>query len=236
MPNKEINEIDAKLNKETSIKIKNAKKDFRYLINRGYKKDYALNVVCNHYKISKEDRLKIIRTTHTDDEIKTVKNKLIDIEKLSNKELNIDGYNVLIGIEALLKNNVVLCDDGIYRDFMGVYGNYRINPNTERAMNLLLNLFKKYNIKPIFYFDAQVSKSGELSKKIRNLMKKYNIDGKVFCVKNCDYMLMNKEVVATSDSIIIKNKKVKYVIDLVSEIKDKWEIGNLNKKYEQHGD
>ena len=76
----------------------------------------------------------------------SVKNKLIDIEKLSNKELNIDGYNVLIGIEAFLKDNVVLCDDGIYRDFMGIYGNYKINPNTERALNLLLKLFKKYDI------------------------------------------------------------------------------------------
>lgn len=219
MPNKEINEkIDTKLNKEISIKIKDAIKDFRYLINRGYKKDYALNVVCNHYKIPKEDRLKIIRTTHTDEEIKTVKNKLINIEKLLNKELNIDGYNVLIGIEAFLKNNVVLCDDGIYRDFMGIYGNYKINPYTEKALNLLMRLFKKYGIKPVFYFDAQVLKSGELSKKIRNLMKKYGIDGKVFCVKNCDYILMDKESVATSDSIIIKNKKVKYVIDLVKEL------------------
>jgi len=184
MPNEKINErIDAKLNKETSIKIKDAINDFRYLINRGYKKDYALNVVCNHYKIPKEDRLKIIRTTHTDEEIKTVKNKLIDIKKLSNKEINIDGYNVLIGVEALLKNNVVLCDDGIYRDFMGIYGNYKINPYTEKALNLLMRLFKKYSINPIFYFDAQVSKSGELSKKIRNLMKKYGIDGKVSVLK-----------------------------------------------------
>ena len=211
------NKIDNKIN----IKINDAKKDFRYLINRGYKKDYALNVVCNHYKIPKEDRLKIIRTTHTDEEIKTVKNKLVNIRKLFDKELNIDGYNVLIGIEAFLKDNIVLCDDGIYRDFMGIYGNYKINPNTEKAINLLLKLFKKYDIKPIFYFDAQVSKSGELSKKIRNLMEEYNIDGKVFCVKNCDYVLMNKEAVATSDSIIIKNKKVKYVIDLVRELKDK---------------
>ena len=154
----------------------------------------------------------------------SVKNKLIDIEKLSNKELNIDGYNVLIGIEALLKNNVVLCDDGIYRDFMGIYGNYKINPDTERALNLLMGLFKKYDIKPIFYFDAQVSKSGELSKKIRSLMEKYNINGKVFCVKNCDYILMNKEAVATSDSIIIKNKKVKYVIDLIRELRDNKKI------------
>ncbi|WP_421078243.1 DUF434 domain-containing protein [Methanothermococcus sp. Ax23] len=46
MSHKEINEkIGAKLNKEISVKIKDAKKDFRYLINRGYKKDYALNVV-----------------------------------------------------------------------------------------------------------------------------------------------------------------------------------------------
>ena len=139
------NKIDNKIN----IKINDAKKDFKYLINRGYKKDYALNVVCNHYKIPKEDRLKIIRTTHTDEEIKTVKNKLVNIRKLFDKELNIDGYNVLIGIEAFLKDNIVLCDDGIYRDFMGIYGNYKINPNTERALNLLLKLFKVFGNAPI---------------------------------------------------------------------------------------
>ena len=30
---------------------------------------------------------------------------------------------------------------------------------------------------------------------------------------------MDKEAVATSDSIIIKNKKVKYVVDLVKELR-----------------
>ncbi|WP_456416917.1 DUF434 domain-containing protein [Methanocaldococcus sp.] len=200
------------------MSIEKAKEDFRYLINRGYKKDVALNFVANHYKLSKEDRLRIIRTTHTDEEIKITKSKLKRLSDIKGKTLYIDGFNVLIGLEALIKGNkVVLCDDNIYRDFEKVYGKYKINEYSVKAISLLLKILKEYDIKPIIYLDAQVSKSGMLAKNIREKMKDYNIVGEVHCVKNCDYNLKNKEIVATSDSIIIKSKNVKYIVDLVAE-------------------
>ncbi|CAB3287812.1 conserved protein of unknown function [Methanocaldococcus lauensis] len=200
------------------MSIEKAKEDFRYLINRGYKKDVALNFVANHYKLSKEDRLRIIRTTHTDEEIKITKSKLKRLSDIKGKTLYIDGFNVLIGLEALIKGNkVVLCDDNIYRDFEKVYGKYIINEYSIKAISLLLKILKEYDIKPIIYLDAQVSKSGMLAKNIREKMKDYNIVGEVHCVKNCDYILKNKEIVATSDSVIIKSKNVKYIVDLVAE-------------------
>ncbi|WP_048055542.1 DUF434 domain-containing protein [Methanotorris igneus] len=204
--------------------IEEAKKDFKYLIDRGYRKEYALNVVCNHYRIPKNERIKIIRTVHSEEEIKIIKSKLISIEdlkKLKSKEIeiNIDGYNVLIGVEAFLKGRVILCDDGIYRDFEGVYGKYKMSEYTEKSLNLLLKLFKKHNIKPTFYFDAQVSKSGELSKMTKNFMEENNINGDAICTKHCDKTLKEKEVVATSDTIIIKSPKVRYVVDLIKELK-----------------
>ena len=121
-------------------------------------------------------------------------------------------------MEALIKGNeVILCDDNIYRDFENVYGKYKINEYTEKAISLLLEILKHYKVKAIIYLDAQVSKSGILAKRIRERMKELGIDGEVFCVKNCDYELKHKEVVATSDSIIIKSDNVKYVVDLIAE-------------------
>jgi len=202
--------------------IEEAKKDFKYLIDRGYKKEYALNMVCNHYKIPKDERIKIIRTVHSEEEIKIIKSKLIsikDLKKLNKSTINIDGYNVLIGVEAFLKGRVILCDDGIYRDFESIYGKYKMSEYTKKSLNLLLKLFKKHNIKPIFYFDAQVSKSGELAKIVRDLMKKEGIEGNALCIKNCDKTLKEKEIVATSDTIIIKSPKVRYVVDLIKEVK-----------------
>ncbi|MEO2117696.1 MAG: DUF434 domain-containing protein [Methanocaldococcus sp.] len=201
--------------------IEKAKEDFRYLINRGYKKDVALNFVANHYKLSKEDRVKIIRTTHSDKEIELTKRKLKKLKDFDGKTIYIDGFNVLIGLEALIKgHDVVLCDDNIYRDFESVYGKYKINKYTDKVISLLLEILKYYNVKAVIYLDAQVSKSGMLAKKIREMMKAFDIEGEVFCVKNCDYELKNKEVVATSDSVIIKSENVKYVIDLISEAMD----------------
>ncbi|ADC69864.1 protein of unknown function DUF434 [Methanocaldococcus sp. FS406-22] len=201
------------------MSIERAKEDFRYLINRGYKKDVALNFVANHYKLSKEDRIRIIRTTHSDKEIELTKRKLKKLKDFKGKTIYIDGFNVLIGLEALIKGNkVILCDDNIYRDFENVYGKYKINEYTEKAISLLLEILKHYNVKAVIYLDAQVSKSGILAKKIREKMKALGIEGEVFCVKNCDYELKNKEVVATSDSVIIKSDNVKYVVDLIAEV------------------
>ena len=200
------------------MSIKKAIEDFKYLINRGYKKDVALNFVANHYKLSKEDRIRIIRTTHSDKEIELTKRKLKRLKDFKGKTIYIDGFNVLIGLEALIKGNeVILCDDNIYRDFENVYGKYKINEYTEKAISLLLEILKHYKVRAIIYLDAQVSKSGILAKRIRERMKELGIDGDVFCVKNCDYELKHKEVVATSDSIIIKSDNVKYVVDLIAE-------------------
>ncbi|XRP97632.1 DUF434 domain-containing protein [Methanocaldococcus sp. 16A] len=200
------------------MSIKMAKEDFKYLINRGYKKDVALNFVANHYKLSREDRLKIVRTTHTDEEIKLTKSKLKKLKDIERETLYIDGFNVLIGLEALIKGHeVVLCDDNIYRDFENVYGKYKINEYTDKVIEILLKILKRYNIKVVIYLDAQVSKSGILAKRIREKMKAFDIEGEVFCVKNCDYELKHKEVVATSDSVIIKSENVKYVVDLIAE-------------------
>jgi hypothetical protein len=200
------------------MSIERAIEDFRYLINRGYKKDVALNFVANHYKLSKEDRLKIIRTTHSDEEINLTKRKLKRLKDFEGKTIYIDGFNVLIGLEALIKGHeIVLCDDNIYRDFENVYGKYKINNYTDKAIELLLEILKHYKVRAIIYLDAQVSKSGILAKRIRERMKGLGIDGDVFCVKNCDYELKHKDVVATSDSIIIKSDNVKYVVDLIAE-------------------
>ncbi|XRO75659.1 DUF434 domain-containing protein [Methanocaldococcus sp. 28A] len=214
------------------MSIEKAIEDFRYLINRGYKKDIALNFVANHYKLSREDRLKIVRTTHTDEEIKLTKSKLKKLKDIKRETLYIDGFNVLIGLEALIKgNDIILCDDNIYRDFENVYGNYKINEYIDKVIEILLKILKPYNIKVVIYLDSQVSKSGILAKKIREKMKAFDIEGEVFCVKNCDYELKHKEVVATSDSVIIKSENVKYVVDLIAEAIEYLKKNNSTKNY-----
>ena len=42
------------------MSIERAIEDFRYLINRGYRKDVALNFVANHYKLSRRIGSKLL--------------------------------------------------------------------------------------------------------------------------------------------------------------------------------
>ncbi|XRO77871.1 DUF5616 domain-containing protein [Methanocaldococcus sp. 10A] len=115
------------------------------------------------------------------------------------------------------EHEIILCDDNIYRDFENVYGKYKLSNFTNKSICLLLEILKQYDIKFVIYLDAQVSKSGELAKIIREKIKKKNLKGEVFCIKTCDYELKHKNIVATSDSAIIKSKDVKYVIDFIAE-------------------
>ncbi|WP_423792027.1 DUF434 domain-containing protein [Methanocaldococcus indicus] len=194
-----------------SNKIEDAKKDFKYLIDRGYKKKVAINFVGNHYKLTKEERDKILRSIHTDEEIKITKKKLTKLEDVDN--LAIDGFNVLITIKALLAGRAFLCDDNIYRDLER--GKYKIS-DFLKVIDILSDILKdKIRDKKVeVYLDAQKSRSGDLAK----ILKERGFN--VFCVKNVDYILKNKEVVATSDSIIIKSENVKKVVDLAKEVKD----------------
>ncbi len=187
--------------------MKNASLDLRFLLNRDYDKARAIKFVGNKYQLDKSERHILYRALYSDDEINAIKKKLMPFEQISGKHLVIDGYNVLITVESILKNKTIIdCDDGVIRDVSGVFGSHVITSVTNNSLNLILSQFAENPPKLLqFFFDSQVSKSGELSQIIREKMNELNLSGEAKTVKQVDTTLkrLNCDIVATSDTIII---------------------------------
>ncbi len=199
--------------------LQKAAEDFRYLLNRGYPRKTALELVGNRYGLTSDERHLLHRGIFSDADSKSRRKRKIPIERIRNKDLSIDGYNVIITIEAGLSGRpLILGDDGFIRDISGLSGNFKKTERTEEALQLILDIVKR--VKPrktLFLFDSPISMSGELAQEVRDLLKKENLLGDARAVKVPEKILIGfPGVIATSDTAIIDQSKE--VVDLAGDI------------------
>ena len=191
--------------------------DLRFLLDRNYKKEPAIRIVADKYRLTKKQRNFLLRAIFSEKEAEEHRKKLTASAR--GKDLIVDGYNVLITVESLLKKKeLFLSDDGFVRDVSATFGKYRISRTTPKAIEKILNALKAHRPKSvIFIFDSQVSFSGELCKMFREKMSEMGIKGDARTSENADYTIMkSKGIVCTSDRAIIK--KVEKVLDLAGHV------------------
>lgn len=193
------------------MSLHHASKDLKYLLNRGYNKTSALTFVCNHYQLKQKDRHFLARAIFSDDLVTTILEKRLPIEDIRGEDVVIDGFNVLITTEAVLKNEAFLCDDSVVRDIQGVFGKYKITETTQHALHEIFSTLTAYPPRTVtFYFDKQVSHSGDLCAHVR---KKFLCE----TVTHVDLHLATlNRITATSDSILIQ--KLDHFVDIPFEI------------------
>jgi len=202
-------------------KLKEAAFDLRFLLNRGYRKKGALQFVANKYVLNKDERNYLARSIFSDLISKKRQEKIIDISKIKDEFLLVDGYNVLITVESLYNedyDSIILCDDMVIRDLNAVFGKYKFNHATEMALNKILDLISLCDPSyTYFFFDSPVSFSGKLAGLTKKIMAGYNLPGNVCLSKTVDTEIimlskLKNAVVATGDSVIID--KVDRVVDI----------------------
>ncbi len=190
----------------TSNGLQEAAKDFRYLLNRGYPRKISLELVGNRYQLTSDERHLLHRGVFPDADAERRQKRIIPTHKIQNRDLAIDGYNVLITIEASLSGrSLILGDDGFIRDISGLSGNFKKTEKSVEALQLILRTLKK--AKPshtLFLFDAPISKSGRLALEVRNLLKIENLSGDAMAVNVPEKILIGfPGIIATSDTAII---------------------------------
>ncbi len=199
--------------------LQKAAEDFRYLLNQGYSRKASLELVGNHYQLRADHRHLLHRGVFADLEARSRRGKKISAKDLFQRDLAIDGHNVLITIEAGLTGRpLILADDGFVRDISGLSGSFKMTETTEKAIRLIIHALK--NMKPrqtLFLFDAPISRSGKLAEEIRDRLKQANLPGEAKAVKVPEKILIGfPGVVATSDTAIINASKK--VLDLAGYI------------------
>ena len=114
-----------------------ASRHINYLINEGYDLKSASTFVGNHFLLSERQRLAIVRSLATKEQLETRGRK----EKETGTEVWVDGFNMIITLEVLFCDSILFtCMDGTIRDLAALRGTYRIIPETTDATSMLLDV------------------------------------------------------------------------------------------------
>jgi len=192
--------------------------DLRYLLDQGYPCGSAVNFVSNHYRLPLRERHLLARCVFSKKEAVEHRQKIVRAGTVRGKSLSVDGYNVIITLESILKGKqVVRCDDGFMRDLRAIFGKYRASRETERAIEEVLKAVAKARpSKVAVFFDKQVSRSGELAGKVRRGLRELGLKGDSQAVGGVDFRLRGFDVAASSDRAVIKRAKA--VWDIPAEL------------------
>ena len=158
-------------NKEI-IKLSKAKEEIEWLINRDYKIDSVVNFVGDRYQFSLRQRNALKRAICTEGKKLLRKSKLLDVNKINEDTIYIDGFNLIITLEvALSKGTLIRGSDGCIRDLAGLRGTYKLIDKTDYAIELIEKFLDEKGVpSAIFYLDSPVSNSGNLKLKILDII------------------------------------------------------------------
>ena len=184
-------------------KMRTASRHVEYLINEGYDLKQAATFVGNHLLLSERQRLAIMRSLATEEQL--VERRRKEVSAISGKDVFIVGFNIIIMLEVLLSDSILFaCMDGTIRDLAALRGTYRIIPETQGAVRLLLETLRKMEVRAAhILLDEPISKSGRLKVLIAKNGVEYPFDPDIQILRDVDRALWEQENVITTDSVIL---------------------------------
>ena len=211
---------DAKLfAPEIVPQLREAAADFSLLLSKGYAEKSSLKLVGDKFSLTERQRLAIMRCSCSDQQLESRKERCVDIKKLPDKSVAIDGYNLLITIEAAMSGGILFRGrDGCLRDLASIHGTYRKVEETIPAIELIGSFLQESGIENVLWLlDSPVSNSGRLKKLISEISAEHSWNYEVKLSISPDAELIKSDIpVVTSDSVILD--KCKKWINLANEI------------------
>jgi hypothetical protein len=181
--------------------LRDAVNELSWLLTRNYSMKGAVKLVGDRHALTDRQRLALSRAACSDQSKAQRAGTRVEIEELEEADLIIDGFNLIITIEAALSGGVLFrCRDGCIRDLSSVHGSYRSVDETEVAIQLIgesLSALKAESVS--WLLDRPVSNSGRLAKAIRDRAAQNGWPWTVETVFNPD-----REIVS-SDRIVISS-------------------------------
>jgi hypothetical protein len=187
-------------------KLRRAVTELSWLLSRGYNMTSSLKLVGDRHGLRERQRLAVCRSSCSDQDRQRRKDHCISVEQLRNQSVIVDGFNVMITVEAALSRGPLLIGvDGCIRDLSSVHGSYRSVEETDRAISLIGETFQVLGASSVLWLlDRPVSNSGRLASKIAALAIQRDWPWQVEVVFNPDAMIASSPAVAiTSDSSVL---------------------------------
>jgi hypothetical protein len=185
--------------------LRAAEADYAWLLSCGYAENSALKLVGDRHRLVQRQRVAVARSACSDDELAGRRGRERAAAKLAG-ELLIDGFNVLVTVEAALAGGVILvARDGCFRDLASIHGTYRRAAETDRALELIGETLHELQVPRCrWLLDSPVSNSGRLAHWMRQVAQHRGWPWTVELVPNPDAVLaIAAATVATADSVVL---------------------------------
>lgn len=188
--------------------LQTATHDLAWLLSRGYAMPSSLKLVGDRYGLQERQRTAMSRVVCTDQALLQRRQTLLPWDGLRDAEVAIDGFNLLITIEAAMGGGLIMqCRDGCLRDLASLHGSYRAVEETSPALELIgstLDAVAPRSVK--WLLDSPVSNSGRLAQRLRDVAQERGWNWQVETVFDPDAVLKTaSEIVISSDSVILDN-------------------------------
>ncbi|MHC4664902.1 MAG: DUF434 domain-containing protein [Planctomycetota bacterium] len=190
--------------------LRTAIADFSLLLTKGYAEKSSLKLVGDRFALTERQRLAVMRSACSDQQLASRSGRRVEIETLAGSHLVIDGYNLLITIEAAMSGGLVLkCRDGCLRDLASIHGTYRKVTETIPAVHLIGQFLDQIGIAYAkWLLDSPVSNSGRLKTLIAELAGQNNWNWEIELLPSPDFELARTDLtVVTSDSAVLDRCK-----------------------------
>ena len=211
-------------------KLRRAVTELSWLLSRGYKMTSSLKLVGDRHGLRERQRLAVSRSSCSDQDKQRRRDHCVSVERLRNQSVIVDGFNLMITLEAALSGGPLLIGvDECIRDLSSVHGSYRSVQETQRAITMTGKALQQLGAASVLWLlDRPVSNSGRLASRIAEFAVQRGWPWQVDVVLNPDSMIVSSPAVAiTSDSSILN--RVERWADLKSyllsqEIPEAWLI------------
>jgi len=186
--------------------LRSAAADLAWLLSRGYAPPSSVKLVGDRHALTARQRTAVQRATCDDQALERRLIAMLPVSAIAGHEVAIDGYNLLITIEAAMAGGVILAGrDGTFRDLASVHGSYRSMDETLPALKLIGRALTELGASGVWWaLDAPVSNSGRLRQRMLRLAARHGWNWSVELLANPDKALIADErPVITSDSVIL---------------------------------
>ncbi|MBN2137427.1 MAG: DUF434 domain-containing protein [Sedimentisphaerales bacterium] len=183
-----------------------ASADYAMLLTKGYAPKSSLKLVGDRFALTERQRLALMRCACSDGQLHARDSRRISIDDLAGSRIVIDGYNLLITVEAAISGGIILKGrDRCCRDLAGIHGTYRKVTETVPALELIGSFLKEIDPAEVTWLlDKPVSNSGRLRKIMADLAKENPWPWQVELVLSPDAVLRKADsVVVTTDSAVL---------------------------------
>ncbi len=186
--------------------LREALADFSLLLSKDYADKSALKLVGDRFGLTQRQRLAVMRSACSDQQRQSRLSRKVHVADLPGRALAIDGYNLLITIEAAMSGGLIFQGrDGCCRDLASIHGTYRRVEETIPALELIGAFLAEIGIADsLWLLDSPVSNSGRLKTLITDLAREHHWPWHIRLSINPDAELKTADqIVVTTDSVIL---------------------------------